>query len=165
MLAEEGVGLVPAIDRLLDAVAGPLGGEEAVAGAVIAMELVSLAELLQYRLGAVDMVGRGVLVVIAEQAQQRTAQLVGEVDRRHRPLGAELLGILRIVDDDIAAPAIDRGVDIGQRAGGEIGVAAARAEADHADLAGGIGLLAQVSGAGIDIAYHLGVAVAAIAAR
>src|SRR6185312_4083634 len=107
MLAEEGVGLGPAVIRLLGPIGGALGGEEAVAGAVIAMELVALAELLQHRLGLVDLVGRGVLVVVAEDAEQRTAQLLGEVDRRHRPLVAELLRIARILDDDAAAPAID----------------------------------------------------------
>src|SRR5437016_4592781 len=112
MLVEEGIGPGPAVIRLLDPVAGPLGREEAVAGAVIAMELVSLAELLQHGLGAVDMVGRWVLVVVAEQSQQRTAQSLGEVDGRHRPLRALLLWIVGIVDEDIAAPAIDGGVDI-----------------------------------------------------
>src|SRR3954468_14104399 len=107
MLLEEGIGLVPAVDGLLDPVAGSLGGKEAVAGAVIAVELVSLAELLQNRFGAIDMVGRGVLVLVAEQAEQRAAQILGEIDRRHRPLVALLLGIVRVVDDDIATPAID----------------------------------------------------------
>ena len=38
-------------------------------------------------------------------------------------------------DDDVAAPAIHRRVDAVERAGGEIGVAPARAEADHPDSA------------------------------
>jgi hypothetical protein len=92
------------------------------AGAVVAVELVRLAELLEHRFGAVDLVAVGILVVVAEQAEQRTAQLVGEVDGRDRTLGVELLGV---VDDDVAAPAIDRGVDARQAAGDEIGVAAA----------------------------------------
>ena len=43
----------------------------------------------------------------------------------------------------------------GKRAGGEIGVAPAGAEADHADLAVGIGLRAQELHAAGDVAHHL----------
>src|SRR5262249_38795539 len=46
-------------------------------------------------------------------------------------------------DDDIAAPTIDDGIDLLDAAGAEIGMPAARAKADDADLAVGIGLGAQ----------------------
>ena len=71
-------------------------------------------------------------IVIAENAEQWSGHFLREIDRRHRAFGVE---ILRIVDDDIAAPTVDGGVNVRQRAGGEVAVAAAGAEADGADLA------------------------------
>src|SRR5262249_54084239 len=76
----------------------------------------------------------------------------GQLDRRHRALGVEQL---RVVDHDVAAPAIDHGVEVGAHAGDEIGVAAARAEADHADLAVGVRLRPQEGRAGAGVAHHL----------
>src|SRR5262245_11885489 len=105
------------------------------AGAVVAVKLVAFAELLEHGFGAVHLVTVWILIVIAEQPEQRTAQLGGEIDGRDRSFGVELLGI---VDDDIAAPAVYCRVDAVERAGGEIGMSSARAEADHADLAVGI---------------------------
>src|SRR5262249_51430556 len=69
-----------------------------------------------------------------------------------RPLGIELLGI---VDDDIAAPAIHRRVDAVERAGCEISVSPSGAEADHSDLAVGVGLSAQVLRRARDVAQNL----------
>ena len=48
-----------------------------------------------------------------------------------------------------------------ERAGGEIGVAAARAESDDADSAVGIGLRAQIIHRAFDVAHDLGVGHAA----
>src|SRR5262245_48647509 len=126
--------------------------EKSVAGAVVAVELVSLAELFEHGFGAVHLVAVGVFVVVAEQAEQRTAQFRREIDGRDRALGVELLGV---VDDDVAAPAIHRRVDAVERAGGEIGMTPARAEADHSDPAVGIGLGAQKLHAARGVAQHL----------
>ena len=128
------------------------------AGAVVAVEFVILAEPLEHRLGAVDLIGGRILVVVAENAEQRTGHFLGEIDRRDRALAVE---ILRIVDDDVAAPAIDGGIDARQRAGGEIGVAAAGAESDDADFAVGVRLRAQIGHGAGNIAHDLGVGDAA----
>src|SRR2546429_5756406 len=117
MFAEERKHLVPAVERLLGAVGGTRGVEKSMAGAVVAVEFVILAELLEHGFGAVHLVAVGVFIVVAEQAEQRTAQLGRQIDGRDWPLGIELLGV---IDDDVAAPAIDRRVDALERAGGEI---------------------------------------------
>src|SRR5262252_11009302 len=101
MLAQKDEYLRPAIGRLLGPEGGPLGVEEGVTGVGVTMELVSLAETPQHRLGAVDLVGSRVLVVVAKQAEQRSAQVSGEVDGCHRVFGIELA---LVVDDHIAAP-------------------------------------------------------------
>ena len=126
--------------------------EECVAGTVVAMELVGLAELAQHRLDTIHLLAVRVLVIVSEQAKQRAAQLLAQVDRRQRTLGVELA---LIVDDHVAAPATHRGVDIRKGAGGEIGVAPARAKADHADLAVRVGLRAQKLHASPDVAHDL----------
>src|SRR5271155_3717857 len=133
MAIEEVEYLAPAVQGLLGPVSITLPIEERMAGAIVAVEFVILAELLQRSLGAVNLVNRRVVVVIAENTEQWAVHLLGEIDRRHRPLVVE---VLRIIDDDIAAPAIHRGIDARQRASGQIGMATARAETDHADLAG-----------------------------
>jgi hypothetical protein len=71
VLAEEAEDLAPAVHRLLDPVERPVPVEEAVAGAVVAVELVVLAELLELGLVLVDLLGAGRAVVVAEQAEQR----------------------------------------------------------------------------------------------
>src|ERR1700730_2645472 len=152
MFAQEGEDLGPAVGGLFGPKRGAFGVEERMAGVGIAMELVILAEPPQYRLGTVDLLWCGVLIVIAEQAEQRSAQIFCEIDGRYRPLDVELA---LVIDDHIAAPAIDDRIDMVDPAGAEIGVPAARAEADDADLAVGIGLSAQKRHAAGDIADHL----------
>src|SRR6185312_450844 len=82
MLAEERPDLVPAVHRLIDPVQRPVPVEEAVAGTVVAVELVVLAELLELGLVLVDFLRAGRAVVVAEQAEQRALQVLGHVDRR-----------------------------------------------------------------------------------
>src|SRR5665213_205683 len=136
--------------------------ENGVAGIVVAVELVGLAVLLQGRLGLVDVVRGRVAVLVAEQAHERRLDALGEVDRGDRLFR----GQRRFVDDDVAAPAIDRGVDAAaEPAGAEVGLAAARAEADDADLAGRVALLAQEGDRAGDVADDLVVGVAAVAAH
>src|SRR5207253_3666284 len=53
---------------------------------------VVLAELLQHRLKAVDMILVRIFIVVAEQAENGTLDAVGEIDRRDRTLGVEQLG-------------------------------------------------------------------------
>jgi len=66
MLAEEGKDLAPGIHALLHPVDRPVPVEEAVAGAVVAVEFVRLAVLLQLGLVLVDLLRRGRLVLVAE---------------------------------------------------------------------------------------------------
>src|SRR5262245_24619713 len=56
MLVEESKDLAPAVERLLRPISRPRGVEEGVAGAVVAVKLVALAELLEHRLGAVHLI-------------------------------------------------------------------------------------------------------------
>src|SRR5215475_866838 len=94
MPVEECKHLVPAIERLLWAIGGPRGVEKGVTGAVVAVKLVALTELFEHGFGAVHLVAVGIFVVVAEQAEQRTAQFRPEIDGRDRPLGVELLGVV-----------------------------------------------------------------------
>src|SRR5271165_16037 len=153
MLVEEPKDLVPTVDRLLGAVIRAIVCKERVASPVITVELVVLAEPLQFGLGAVDLIRRRVRILVAEQAQERAIDPFRQIDRRHRlGLGQPRL----VVDDDIAAPAIDRALDqMGELAGDEIGLPPAGAEADHADLAAGMRLRAQKVDRTGDIAEHL----------
>ena len=122
------------------------------AGAVVAVELVGLAELLEHRLGPVDLIGRRVGIVVAEDAEQWAAQVFGKLDRSARALVIEQRGI---VHNDVAAPAVDRGIDVGQTTGNQKGVTSARAEAHHRDLAVAVGQGAQIFHRARDIADHL----------
>src|ERR1700751_207988 len=136
MLVEEGKDFVPAVDRLFGAVVRAVMREECVTGPVIAVELVVLAQPLEFSLGAVDLVGCGIGVLIAEETQKWAIDPFGQIHRCHRlRLGQPRL----VVDDDIAAPAIHRTLNqMGERTGDEISLPAARAEADHPDLAAGM---------------------------
>src|SRR5207248_3185285 len=71
MLLQERPHLLPAVERLLDAVGRPVVIEEAVAGAVVAVELVILAGLLELGLVLVHLLRGRRTVLIAEQAEQR----------------------------------------------------------------------------------------------
>src|SRR5437660_4679978 len=75
--------VLPGIRCLHRSVARPIHGEEAVAGAVVAVELVVLAESFELSFGSVDIGWRWPLVVIPEDAEQRAADVLRQVDRRH----------------------------------------------------------------------------------
>jgi len=90
------------------------------------MELVGLAQFLDFA-RLVDIGARGIHVVVAKMPRQRRGHGGGQSDRRHRALGREGG---RVVHNHAAAPAVDCGLQVGNGAGGEIGVAAAGAESD-----------------------------------
>src|ERR1700687_944693 len=91
MLAEEGPYLVPAIHRLLGPIQRPVPTEEGMAGAIVAVELIVLAVLLEFGLVLVHLLGARCAVVVAEQAEQRAAEVLRHIDRRDRRLGGPLL--------------------------------------------------------------------------
>src|SRR5205823_12749838 len=70
----EGEDLLPAVHRLFLTVRRPVVVEEAVTSPIVAMELVLLAVLLELRLVRVDLLGRGRLVLVPEQPEQRARQ-------------------------------------------------------------------------------------------
>ena len=72
MLAEEGEHLAPRVHRLFGPIERPVPVIEAVAGAVVAMEFVGLAMLLQRGFVLVHLLGARRAVVVAEDAEQRT---------------------------------------------------------------------------------------------
>src|SRR5260221_6067408 len=100
MLVEEVENFRPAVSGLLGTEGDPRGIDESVAGTVVAVEAIVLAELFQHRLKAIDMILVRIFVVVAEQAENGTLDVVGEIDRRDRTLGVERLGI---IDHDVAA--------------------------------------------------------------
>jgi hypothetical protein len=77
------------------------------------------------------LIGFRVLVIVAEQPQKRATEALSEINRCDRALGVELTFI---IDDDIAAPAIDDGVYRIKAAGAQVGVPAPRAEPDNTDF-------------------------------
>src|ERR1700675_1894642 len=101
-------------------------------GAVVAVEFIAFAELLEFSFGAVDLIGMRIFIVVAENSKQRAGQFFRQLDWSHRSLGVQGL---RIVHDHVAAPAIDRCIDTRNRAGGEKTVSAAGAKADRPDFA------------------------------
>src|ERR1019366_6959374 len=82
MLAEEGEHLAPGIHCLLRSVEWPVPIEDAVASAVVAVELVHLAVLLELGLVLVHLFGARRAVVVAEDADKRAREVLGHVNRR-----------------------------------------------------------------------------------
>src|SRR5579883_1992798 len=91
MLAEEREYLVPAIHGLLGPIERPVPIEEAMARAVVAMELACLAMLLELGFMLVHLLRARCAILIAEQAKQRAAEVFCQVDRRDGRLGIKLL--------------------------------------------------------------------------
>ena len=125
--------------------------EEAVARAVVAVELVVLAVLLQLLLVLVHLLGRGAGIVVAEEAQQRAGQVLGVIDGSHWVLGVEV----GFSHDHAPAPALDGRVEPTALADCEEGVAPAGAGAEETHLAVDVGLGAEVFHGAGDVADHL----------
>src|SRR3977135_4145916 len=122
MLAQESKDFSPPVGCLFGTMGGAAGVEKSVPGAIVAVKFVGLSEPFQRGFGAVHLVGIGILIVIAEDAEQRRAQLLGQIDRRHGTLGVEL-GF--VVHDDIAAPTIYHRIEVGDPATAQEGMATA----------------------------------------
>src|SRR5207248_11129819 len=76
VLLQERPDLLPAVERLLDAVGRAVIIEEPVPGAVIAVELVVLAVLLEFGLVLVDLLRSRSAVFVAEDTEQRAGQVL-----------------------------------------------------------------------------------------
>jgi hypothetical protein len=104
------------------------------------VELIGLAVRLERGFEFGDVLGRGMLILGAEQAEQRAGQVTGPLDQGRGAVQWVTLG--RCLDDE-AAVAVDGRLQR-QAHRGEERLPAARAVADHADLAVGVGQPAQV---------------------
>src|SRR4051812_33396300 len=129
MFAEETEQFAPRVHALFGPVERPVPIEEAMAGTVVAMKLVRLAVFLQLDLVLVHLFGARRAVVIAEDADQRAAEVPGHVDWRNRRLGVELL----LAHDHAAAPELGTGIDVLPLARIDEGMTAARTGAEYAD--------------------------------
>jgi hypothetical protein len=132
--------VLPGVHGGLGPVAGPVHLHEGVSGAVVGVELIGLACRLERGFEFGDVLGRGMLILSAEQPEERAGQVRGPLDQgrgavQRVPLGRGL--------DDEAAVAVDGRLKR-QADRGEERLPAARAVADHADLAVGVGQPAQV---------------------
>src|SRR5215469_18034538 len=131
--AEPGEDAVPAVHGGLGAVSGPCDIEERVPGALVGVELVRLALVLQLLLELGHLLRRRVLIVRAEQAEQRAGQVLDEV--LDGP-GLQRHALWRAPDHERAVAVhgrVERQADRGQHR-----LAPAGAVADHADLAVGV---------------------------
>src|ERR1700680_1832684 len=131
IFAEEGPYLVPAIHRLLGPIERPVPIEEAVAGTVVAVELIILAVLFEFGLVLVHLLGARCAIIVAEQAEQRAAEILRHVDRRDGRLRVQLL----LAHHHAAAPLLDTGVDIVALTSIDERVPTAGTGPDQADLA------------------------------
>src|SRR5688572_33046805 len=108
MLAVERPDLAPGIHTLLGPIERPVPVEEAVSGAVVAVELIILAVLLQLGLVLVYLLRARRAIVVAEDAEQRAGEVLRHVDRRDGLLGIELL----LAHHHAAAPLLYAGIDV-----------------------------------------------------
>ena len=161
MLAEEGIHLAPAVHCLLGPIKRPVPIEEAVAGTVVAVKLVRLAVLLEFLLVLVHLLRARCAIFVAEQAEQRAAEVLRHVDRRDGGLGIQLLRS----HHHAACPQLGAGVDVLSLAGIDEGMPTARAGAKKTNLAVVIGLRAHPFHGGFGIADHLGIANATLGAH
>src|SRR5215468_7886922 len=147
MLAEPGQHLLPAVYRRVLAIERAVHREERVAGIVVGVEFVRLAVLLERGFRLRRVVGGRPRVLHAEQSKQRALQILGEVDGRHGLTGRQLLSH----GDHASAIAVNGGIEAAERARGEVGLPAAGAIADDADLAVQIRQRAEI----VDRALHV----------
>src|SRR5437016_9054563 len=156
MLLKEGENLVPAVHRLLLPIGRPVIVEETMARIRIHVKLIGLAALLQFLLVAGHLFGRGALVLLTKEAQERAGWVLGVVDRGHGLLGREFLP----GHYDTPAPAVHGGVKAFRTTRREIRVSAPRTGAEDAHFAVDGGERAQVSHCSSNIAHDLVVGLA-----
>src|ERR1700722_3058657 len=108
MLAEESEYLAPTIHGLFWPVQRPVPIEEAVTGAVVTMEFVRLAVLLELSFVHIHLFRARRPIIIAEEAKQRTVEVLRHVDRRDGRFVVELF----LPHHDPATPKLNTGVNI-----------------------------------------------------
>src|ERR1700722_1295165 len=91
ILAEERPDLVPPVHALLGPVQRAVPVEEAMPGAVVAVEFAILVVLFQLGLMLVHLLRARRTVVVAEQPQDRATQVFRHVDRRDGLFRVEFL--------------------------------------------------------------------------
>src|ERR1017187_2013186 len=134
MAAEPLPDVLPSRVRRLDPIAGTVGGEEGVAGAVEGVELVDLAQARQLLFQLDGVSRRWVCVISPEETEEGGRECRRQADDR-----CHLHGRLRRRRAHYEGTvAVDGGLEV-EAAGGEERLAAARAVADDADPAVGGG--------------------------
>src|SRR6185503_6457862 len=98
---------LPAVHGLFLTVRRAVVVEEPVTGAIVAVELILLAVLLELGLVCVDLFRCGRLVLVAEEPEDRAREVLRVVDGGHRLARRQLF--LRL--DHASAPAVDHGVE------------------------------------------------------
>src|SRR4029077_224329 len=106
VLAQKPEYLLPAVERLLDAVGRAVVVEENVPGAVVTVKLVLLAVLLELGFVLVDLLRGRRTILIAEETQKRAGEVLGKLDRCGRLLRIQLL----LAQHHPAAPKLAGGV-------------------------------------------------------
>src|SRR5580692_826089 len=134
--------------------------EEAVTSAVVAMEFVRLAVLLELSLVHIHLFGARRPVIIAEQAKQRTVKVLRHVDRRDRCFVVELF----LAHYDATAPKFDASVDILFLTRINEGVATAGTGSENAYFAIEVRLRAHPFYGSRSVSHHLGIGNATLGA-
>src|ERR1044071_5802308 len=129
-LVAEGEQFFPAIHGLFLTIGGTVVIKKAMAGAVVAMELVILPVLFELCFVLIDLFRRGRLIVVAKQADHRTRKILGIINRRDRLFGRELLFRLHYA----AAPAFHEAVEALQTTSGKKPVPPTGAGSEYADF-------------------------------
>src|ERR1700732_3115940 len=157
MLVEERHGVLPQLRRGTLAIARPVIGEEGVARVLVDLDRHVLAGALRAAAQFFRLRDRRVLVLLAEDREERAMQAVDHVEDRRRALRRRLGIRCRAMDK--TAPAIDRRIGLAA-AREQQRLPATRAEADYADLAGRAGKPAQMIGRCLEILNRLGIRLA-----
>ena len=82
---------LPAVHCLLLAIRAPVIIEESMTRAIVSMEFIILAMLLKFGLVLIDLLRRGVAIVIAEYPQDGAGEISGLIQRRYREIRIQIL--------------------------------------------------------------------------
>src|SRR5688500_9446075 len=94
---------LPAVHCLLLAIRAPVRIEESMTRANVSIDFIILAMLLKFGLVLIDLLRRGVAIVIAEYSQDWAGEISGVIQRRDWEIGIQILRL----HHHTSAPAID----------------------------------------------------------